>query len=151
MTREGPAEIGDHFIAYVYDRFVLAQDHDDGLRKSTISGAQKNFSETRKAIQLGKNITDATLYFEKDMLKWKMSLKGDLFAFGSFTCPPVKIEKDEMTDPRMERDAVFFERMNLMETGLQLFDSLLAAFLSDRLAGPWTQIERAINEWLHSA
>lgn len=151
VTREGPAEIGDHFISYVYDRFVLAQDHDDGLRKSTISGAQKNFSETRKAIQLGKNITDATLYFEKDMLKWKMTLRGDVFAFGAFACPPVKIEKDEITDPQMERDAVFFERMSLMETGLQLFDSLFAAFLSERLTGPWTQITHAINEWLHSA
>ncbi|HQQ16200.1 MAG TPA: recombination-associated protein RdgC [Deltaproteobacteria bacterium] len=148
VNQEGPAEIGDHFIAYVYDRFVLVQDHEDGPRKSTISGPQRNFSEACKAIQSGKNITEATLYFEKDMFKWKMSLKGDIFAFGSFTCPPVKIEKDEMTDPAMERDAVFFERMNLMETGLQLFGSLFAAFLSDRLTGPWPQITRAMNEWL---
>jgi hypothetical protein len=149
VTREGPAETGDHFVAYVYDRFVLTQDHEDGTRKSTISGPQKNFSEACKAIVSGKNITEATLYFEKDMFKWKMSLKGDIFAFGSFGCPPVKIEKDEMTDPAMEREAVFFERMNLMETGIQLFESLFAAFLSDRLTGPWPQITHAMNEWLH--
>lgn len=149
VTRQGLAETGDHFVAYVYDRFVLTQDHEDGTRKSTISGPQKNFSEACKAIVSGKNITEATLYFEKDMFKWKMSLKGDIFAFGSFGCPPVKIEKDEMTDPAMERDAVFFERMNLLETGIQLFESLFSAFLSDRLTGPWPQLTHAINEWLH--
>ena len=148
VTQEGPAEVGDLFVAFVHDRFVLTEEHEDGNRKCSITGPQKDFSEARKAIQSGKNITEATLYFEKDMFKWKMSLKGDIFAFGSFTCPPVKIEKDEMTDPAMERDAVFFERMNLMETGLQLFGSLFAAFLSDRLTGPWPQITRAMNEWL---
>ncbi len=151
VTEVGPAEPGDLFIAYLYDRFVLTEEHEDGNRKNSISGPQKDFSEARKSIQSGKNITEALLYFEKDMLKWKISLKGDVFAFGSFTCPPVKIEKDEMTDPTMERDAVFYERMSLMETGLQLFESLFAAFLSDRVSGHWPQILKAMNEWLHKA
>jgi hypothetical protein len=118
VSQEGPAEMGERFIAYLYDRFVLTEDHEEGSRKSSISGPQKDFSEARKSIQSGKNITEALLYFEKDMFKWRLSLKGDIFALGSFTCPPVKIEKDERTDPRMEREAVFFERMHLMETCL---------------------------------
>ncbi len=149
VTDMGPAEPGEIFIAYLYDRFVLTEEHEDGTRKNSISGPQKDFSEARKSIQSGKNITEALLYFEKDMLKWKMSLKGDVFAFGSFACPPVKIEKDEMTDPMMERDAVFYERMSLLETGLQVFESLFAAFLSDRISGHWPQILKAMNEWLH--
>jgi hypothetical protein len=151
VSREGPAEPGEHFIAYLYDRFVLTEEHEEGNRKNAISGPQKDFSEARKSIQSGKNITEALLYFEKDMVKWKVSLKGDIFALGSFTCPPVKIEKDEMTDPQMERDAVFFERMHLIETGLQLFDSLYAAFLTERALGPWPQTLKAINEWLYKS
>ncbi|HQI00191.1 MAG TPA: recombination-associated protein RdgC [Deltaproteobacteria bacterium] len=151
VNQEGPAEPGERFIAYLYDKFVLTEEHEDGKRKNAISGPQKDFSEARKSIQSGKNITEALLYFEKDMFKWKLSLKGDIFALGSFTCPPVKIEKDGMTDPQMERDAVFFERMHLMETGLQLFDSLFAAFLTERVLGPWPKILKTINEWLYKS
>jgi hypothetical protein len=149
VAREGVAEKGAQFIAFVHDRFVLIEEHEDGKRKSSITGPQKAFSEARKAIQSGKNISEATIYFEKDMFKWKLSLKGDIFAFASFSCPPVKIEKDGTTDPAMERDAVFFERMALLETGIQLFESLFASFLSDRMFGPWPQLTKAMGEWLH--
>ncbi len=145
---EGPSEQGELFTAYLYDRFVLTEEHEDGNRKNSISGPQKDFSEARKSIQSGKNISEALLYFEKDMMKWRVSLKSDIFAFGSFTCPPVKIEKDEMTDPGMEREAVFFERMSLMETGIQLFDSLFCAFLSERILGSWPRVLKTVNEWL---
>jgi hypothetical protein len=151
VSQGGPAEKGELFLAYLYDRFLLTEENEDGNRKSTISGPQRDFSEARKAIQTGKNITEAVIHFERDMLKWKVNLKGDVFAFGSFACPPVKIEKDEMTDPDMEREAVFFERMSLLETGTQLFDSLLAEFLQDRVLGPWPKISKAVSEWLHKS
>jgi hypothetical protein len=149
VAAPGPAEKGELFIAFVHDRFVLMEEHEEGKRRSAISGPQKDFSETRKAIQSGKNITEATIYFERDMFKWKLSLKGDIFAFASFSCPPVKIEKDSTVDAAMERDAVFFERMALLETGVQLFESLFSSFLSDRLFGPWPKITKAFGEWLH--
>ena len=84
------------------------------------------------------------------MFKWKLSLKGDIFAFASFSCPPVKIERDGTTDPSMERDAVFFERMALLETGIQLFESLLSSYLDDRMSGSWPKITKAMSEWLHT-
>ena len=40
----------------------------------------------------------------------------------------------------MEREAVFFERMSLLETGIQMFDSVLAGFLRERLAAGWPQV-----------
>ncbi len=149
VSQEGPAPLEDHFIAYLYDRFVLVEDHEDGIRKSSIVGPQKDFTEARRAIQSEKNITEALIYIEKDDLKWKMNLKGDIFAFGSYTCPPVKIEKDEITDPASELEAVFFERMYLMGTGLQLFNSLYAAFLKERIGGTWPAKLSHINEWLY--
>ena len=65
-----------------------------------------------------------TLYLEKGELQWKMTLKGELFQFGSYRCPGIKLEKDALTDQNSERMAVFFERMYVLEEGLQLFDSL---------------------------
>ncbi len=38
-----------------------------------------------------------------------------------------------MVDEEREKEALFFERMYLLETGLQLFDSLFATFLQQHL------------------
>lgn len=149
INQDGPALRDERFLSYLHDRFVLSSEGEDGIRKSSIIGPQRNFSEARRAIQDGKNITEALLYFEKDSLKWKMSLKSDLFAFGSFACPAVTIARDDRTDPVREREAAFFERMNLLETGLQLFNSIYAAFLSERLQGKWQGTIREIRTWLN--
>jgi len=75
-------------------------------------------------------------------------LKGELFHFASLKAPAVKIEKDNGVDEVSEREAVFFERMFVLEQGLQLFDSLYATFLTLRLGPGWGDEERRIGEWL---
>ena len=95
-------------------------------------------------------MTEATLYIEKDEEAWKMTLKGMMFHFVSFKCPPVKVEKDNLTNEANEKEAVFYERMLLLEKGLQFFDSLYGAFLSERLGKEWVEKERAIRGSLAS-
>ncbi len=151
VTVDGPLALGSGFISYLHDRFVLVNDQDDSVRKSSIIGPQKNFNEARQALMNGKNIVDGTIIFESNEEQWKMSLKSDIFAFGSYKCPKVKLENDDITDAAQEREAAFFERMYLMETGLQMFDSLLNAFLEDRLLGRWQELSKKIEEWLHTA
>jgi hypothetical protein len=70
--------------------------------------------------------------------EWKTNLKSEPFYFGSFKGPAVKLEKDEITDEKSEHEAVFLEKMYVLEEGMQLFDSLLAAFLQERLAADWS-------------
>jgi len=125
------------------------QDVDEhGVRKSAFTGHLKDFAEARKAAQVGKQPTEATLHFEKGELAWKLTLKAESFAFASYKCPGVRIEKDETTDPAAERDAVFFERLHLLETGIQLFDSLLAVFITARMGEDWEKTMRAIRRTL---
>ena len=150
VTRPGPAGEGEPFVAYLNDRLVLRGGGDGGVQKITVAGPQDHFSETHTALRTGKEITEATLFLEKDDERWKTTLKGELFQFGAFRSPPVKIEKDEITDPQSEREAVFFERMFLLETGLQLFDSLYAAFLTERLGTGWGTTLRTIRRWLEA-
>ena len=80
-----------------------------------------------------------------------MTLKGDTFHFASFKAPAVTLEKDDITDPEMEREAVFFERMYLLEEGLQLFNSLFATVLAQRLDQGWAQKEQEIRKNLAQA
>jgi hypothetical protein len=74
-----------------------------------------------------------------------------MFHFASFKSPPIKLEKDNVTDEADEREAAFYERMYVLEEGLQLFDSLYAAFLETRLGQSWTDEEKNIRQWLESA
>jgi hypothetical protein len=79
-----------------------------------------------------------------------MTLKGQMFYFNSFKSPSIKIEKDNITNEADEREAAFYERMYVLEEGLQLFDSLYAAFLEVRLGKTWADEEKGIQKWLTS-
>jgi hypothetical protein len=151
VNQPGPALVGDGFVAYLNDRLLLAASSKTGVQKVTVTGPQDHFSEVRSALQGGKEIYEAVLYLEKQEQLWKMTLKGGAFHFASFKAPAVTLEKDDTTDPDMERQAVFFERMYLLEEGLQLFDSLLAAFLRQRLDAGWANREQAIRSYLAAA
>jgi len=137
------------FVGYLDDRVVLLGAGENGAQKITVAGPQDRFNEVRSALLNKKQITEATLHLETGDDHWKMTLKGELFHFASFKAPSVKVEKDNTTDEGMEREAVFFERMVLLEKGTQLFDSLFAIFLKLRLGNEWSEQETAIQAWLN--
>jgi hypothetical protein len=78
-----------------------------------------------------------------------LTLKGDTFAFASFKCPQVRVEKDSTVDQMSEREAVFYERIFLMDQGIQLFDSLFTAYLNERLTEKWNSRLQVIQAWLN--
>ena len=137
------------FVAYLDDRVVLLGSGENGAQKITVAGPQDHFNEVRSALLNKKQITEATLHLETGDDHWKMTLKGELFHFASFKSPSVKVEKDNTTDEGLEREAVFFERMVLLEKGSQLFDSLFATFLGLRLGSGWGEQEEQILAWLN--
>ncbi len=148
INQPGPSNRGEAFTAYLNDRLVLCGSGDDGAQKITISGPQDRFEEVRLAISNGKMITEATLYLEKGEHTWKMTLKGEMFHFGSYKTPRVQEERDSGVDAASEREALFFEKMYVMEVGFQMFDSLFADFLSARLGGSWQDELQKIEKWL---
>jgi hypothetical protein len=145
INQPGPAVNGEGFVVYLNDRLVLAANSEEGVQKVTVTGPQNDFNEVRTALQEGKAIQEAVLYLEKEEQVWKLTLKGETFQFASLKSPAVTLEKDDTTDPDAEREAVFYERMFLLETGLQLFNSMLSTFLTVRLSGDWAEKERTIR------
>lgn len=148
VNRPGPAVEGEQFVAYLNDRVVLCGANESGVQKFIASGPMDRFGEVRTALQAEKKITEAVLHLEKGEHLWKMTLKGEPFHFASFKAPQVKEERDNTVEEVTEREAVFYERMYVIETGLQLFDSLYSTFLSHRLGGGWDEELHKINEWL---
>ncbi|HBA86918.1 MAG TPA: exonuclease [Geobacter sp.] len=137
------------FVAYLDDRVVLLGSGENGAQKITVAGPQDHFNEVRSALLNKKQITEATLHLETGDDHWKMTLKGEMFHFASFKSPSVKLEKDSTVDEAMEREAVFFERMVLLEKGTQLFDSVFATFLKLRLGNEWAEQQAAVQKWLN--
>ncbi|HOM29231.1 MAG TPA: recombination-associated protein RdgC [Deltaproteobacteria bacterium] len=150
VGRDGPLDAGERFSAYVHDRFVLASEHEEGRRTTSITGPQREFSEVRQALLGGKNITDALVYLEKEERVWRLVLRSDIFSFSSFACPVARLERDDTVDPVQERIALFYERMSLLETGIQLFDSVYKTFIGERLSKAWPETRRRIDAWLSS-
>lgn len=149
VRRPGPAVEGERFAAYLNNRMILLGGAEDGgLQKITVAGPQDRFREACTALESGKEISEATLFMEKGEDLWKLTLKGETFHFAGLKSPGVKLEKDDLTDEGTERLAVFYERMHLLETGMQLFDSLFAAFLEERLDEGWNARERDIRDGL---
>ncbi len=151
ISRPGPAGDGEAFVAYLNDRLILLGGGEDGVQKVTVAGPQGRYREVCTALQEEKQITDATLYLEKGEDSWRLTLKGGLFHFASLKSPGVKVEKDDRVDESAEKEAVFFERMYLLETALQMFDSLYLDFLHERLGGSWGAREKEIQDWLTAA
>ncbi len=146
----GPALAGEGFVAYLNDRLTLVGGSEQGVQKVTVVGPQDRFSEVRTALRGGKQVTEAVLYLEQQEHLWKLNLKGETFHFAGFKAPAVKLEKDNRADAEHEKVAIFYERMHVLEGGLQLFDSLYAEFLRARLGESWGETLAAIETWLAS-
>jgi len=147
VNQNGPTLKGEQFVAYINDKVVLTGEGEGGTQMITVNGPQDRFIEVKSALG-SKSITEATIHLEAADESWCLTLKGGIFHFASFSSPAVKIEKDNTVDEQTEREAVFFERMALLEKGLQLFDSLFHTFLNARLGGDWGFISTGINEWV---
>jgi len=151
VSQPGPALQNDEFVAYLNDRLLLVHQGEQGQQKVTVTGPQERFDEVRTALQQGKEIVEAVLYLEKREHQWKLNLKAENFHFGSLKSPGVTLEKEAIIDVALEKEAVFYERQALLEEAQQLFNSLLAAFLKERLADDWGRMEQQIRELLAEA
>ena len=147
INTPGNIDSGTPFSAWIDDRIQLQGGGADGPQKVAVSGSQDSYLEARSALRSGKAISSATIYLERDELQWKFTLNAELFTFSSFRSPPVKIER-EGADELSERESVFYERIYLIEAGLQMFDSLLNDFLNIRLSGAWAERSASIESWL---
>jgi hypothetical protein len=149
VCRPGHITNDEKFSAWIDDRIQFqGGGTEGGIQKVTVSGSQDSYLEAISALKGGKQITSATICMEKDENLWKLTLKGDTFGFASFKCPQVRVEKDSTVDQMSEREAVFYERMFLLDQGEQLFDSLYTEFLKERLTEAWNVRLQAVQAWL---
>lgn len=147
--RSGHFSDGERFAAWIDDRIQMQGGSEEGgIQKVSVSGSQDSYVEAITALRGGKVITSSTICMEKDENLWKLTLKGDTFTFASFKTPQIRIERDNTVEEMSEREAAFYERMYLLEQGIQLFDSIFTTFLKERLSDAWGGRMKAVQEWL---
>lgn len=147
VSTPGLAGAGTPFVAYLNNRVVVKGSADSG-EKLTVTGDQGTFHEVRTGLLGGKQISEAALMLELDEMTWGMTLKGELFHFGGFATPP-PAPKDGLADEGIdEQEALFYEKIALIEKGLQLFASLFVAYLNVRLSDGWESYSKKTDELL---
>ena len=148
VSQDGPKVLGESFTAFIDRRLVLVgEEEEGGSQKMVLTGPQKEFEEAKTAIRAKMQIEEASILFEAQEEFWRLTLKGELFGFNGFKTPKVHIERDALTDPEFEREAVFYEKMQLLEAGWQMFDSLFFSFLKDRLTPAWSEVLQGVRKW----
>ncbi len=136
---------GQPFAFSLEQRIVVQGGEGEMLETASVSGPLSRLREARLGLQTGKKVTRALVRFAQDDLIWQTVIKDEDLSLGSFRAP--KVEHDQNDDP----DAVFLEKMYLMETGLGLLDACYAHFLHIRLSPEWNTEVREVAAWMAGA
>lgn len=149
VSVSGPLLNNQPFSAFLDNRLVLVGGGQEGIQKIVVAGPQDHFFEVKAALNQGKQIEEATIHLQQDEDRaWKLTLKGERFSFGSFATPMIRPESDPDSNPQAEAEAAFLMKINAVEEGEQMLDSLLKAFLLVRLGDNWPTQVNTINNWL---
>ncbi len=145
-SETGPASFSDGdgrpFSVVMERRVVVQRGEGDALETAAVSGSLSQLREARLGLRTGKKVTRSLIRLEQESLSWQISLKAEDFAMGSLRTP--KVEQEDDDDP----DAVFLEKMYLVDRCLQLFDTCFRLFLSVRLSPEWDEEAHAVGVWM---
>ena len=102
--------------------------------------------EARVGLRRGKKVTRALIHLTKDDFVFDVSVKAADFSLNSLKTP--KIDKSDRDDP----DALFLEKVFLIETAITLLDSLYRQFLGLRLdEDKWDKTTGEMMKWMGEA
>ena len=131
------------FTVAMEQRIVVQGGEGEALETATVAGSMSPQREARLGLRTGKKVIRALVRFERDELSWQVTLKAEDFSFGSFRTP--KVEHDPDDDP----DALFLEKMYLMETCLGFIDLCYREFITLRLSSSgWNGEVRDMAAWM---
>lgn len=135
---------GRPFAVSMDQRIVVQGGEGDQLETASVSGPDSELREARTGLTTGKKVTRAQLRIERDPESWQLTLKAADFSLGSLKTP--RIDREDDTDP----DALFLEKMYLVEACLELVDALYASFLTVRLGKTWSDEVTRLREWMNA-
>ncbi len=134
---------GESFNVYMEQRIVVQGGQGQERETTTVSGSLSPLREARFGLGTGKKVTRAVIRIEKEAQEYQLTLKANDFAIGSLKTP--KLDRGDADD---EPDALFLEKIFMIETSLMLLDALYQDFLRLRLSQNWDQEVQNMRAWL---
>jgi hypothetical protein len=138
-------EKGEDFAFFMEQRIVVQGGDGEMKETASVNGVMSELREARLGLTIGKKVTRALLRLEQEPESWQLVLKAEDFSLGSFKTPKIEASAEKDDDP----EAVFFEKVYLLEKGIAFFDALYKEFLRLRLGKDWAKEIRAAQEWLY--
>lgn len=141
---------GRPFTVSMEQRIVVQGGEGEHIETASVSGVSSELREARMGLTTGKKVTRALLRLERDPEEWQVSLKAADFALNSLKTPKIELSSRDDVDP----DAIFLEKISLVEACLDLIDSLYGVFLQIRLdngpagSGGWKDEVKRLREWM---
>ncbi|THB69781.1 MAG: hypothetical protein D6E12_04075 [Desulfovibrio sp.] len=133
---------GRDFDLHVTQRVQVQGGEGDNLETATVTGALSDLKEARLGLTTGKKVHRALIVVEMDGETWQATLKAEDFSINSLKTPVVEREDDD--DP----DAVFLEKMYLIERFLACLDAVYAEFIELRSSSQWEKELGRFRDWL---
>lgn len=134
---------GEPFSATMEQRVVVRGGEGDNQETASVSGSLSPLREARLGLQTGKLVVRGLVRLEKDGNAWQVTLKAEDFSIGSLRTP--SIAKEEQGD---DPDALFLEKMYLIESSLDMLDDLFRQFLDVRLSTAWNKEAADVAAWM---
>lgn len=140
------ASDGSPFTVTMEQRIVVQGGQGDTKETASVSGVLSPLREARFGLGTGKKVTRALLHMEKEDMAFQVTLKAEDFSLGGLKTP--KLDKSDSDD---DPDALFLEKIYLIESCVGLLDNLYFSFLQVRLNKSWNEEVLAMQQWLTEA
>ena len=134
---------GGTYMLSVGQRMVVQGGEGEERETASISGAFSPLREARLGLATGKKVTRALITLDKAGEQWQLTLKAEDFSIGALKTPTVD-KNDKEDDP----DALFFEKIYLIEAGIDAVDHIYKYFLGLRLSKEWIEESAEIRTWI---
>lgn len=134
---------GKDFRVFMEQRIVVQGGHGQERETTSVSGSLSPLREARFGLGTGKKVSRALIRLEKDGMEFQFTLKAEDFSIAGLKTP--KLDPSDKDD---EPDALFLEKIFLIETCMELLDSLYFNFLNLRLSAQWELVVADMGKWL---
>ncbi len=135
------------YVMYIHQKVVVRGGESDAVETASVSGIHSSFREAKMGLKTGKLVSSALVSLEKEENTWHVSLRAEDFSLNGLAT-----EKIDTSDTDDEPDALFFEKMYLIEQAIDLLDDVYAQFISTRLDDKaWLEECERIAEWILAA
>ena len=141
---ESPDHAGEPFTVAMEQRIVVRGGEGENQETATVVGSFSPLREARLGLLTGKQVVRALVRLEKDGMDWQVTLKAEDFSINAMRTPPISKE-DASEDP----DALFLEKMYLLDQALDMLDEMFRQFLTLRLSpAAWRNEVSAVAAWM---